>query len=140
MARKLSYWICRRQQKGRLCLRRNDNRKQLCEKCGKAKPKKSPSKHMAALNNSYEHFIDINGGEHCGICGRGPTPGRRLDRDHAHTTGDLGEARGLLCPDCNRHLGGWYTIGRVRALLAYLERHEVRMGRMAIIDTNEGAA
>jgi hypothetical protein len=81
---------------------------------------------MAALNETYEHYIHINGGEHCGICGRGPTPGRRLDRDHEHTTGGLGVPRGLLCSLHNRWLPHWMTLELARGIVAYLERHENR--------------
>jgi hypothetical protein len=126
--RRKTKWLCQRQAKGVKCLHLNPVRKQTCEKCGKAKPAVKRPKHMAALNETYEHYLQINGGEQCGMCGRAPTPGRRLDRDHDHV--GLGYPRGLLCVDCNRHLGHWYTIGRVRSMLAYLERHEARMAEL----------
>jgi hypothetical protein len=95
---------------------------------------------MAALNASYEDYIEIQGGEYCGMCGitRAQTknPQKKLQRDHVHTPNGLGEARGLLCFPCNLHLGDWYTIGRVRSMLAYLERHEARMAEL----TEEEAA
>jgi hypothetical protein len=32
---------------------------------------------MAALDLTYEHYVEINGGEHCGICGKPRSPERR---------------------------------------------------------------
>lgn len=80
---------------------------------------------MQALNLSYEHYIEINGGEFCAICGTLPKPNRKLDRDHAHE-GD-GIARGLLCTKCNRTLiktrfGLQVTPEWLRAAADYLER------------------
>lgn len=80
---------------------------------------------MKALDLSYEEYIAINGGEHCGICGAPPVPGRKLDRDHEHV-GD-GVARGLLCKKCNRSLvktryGLEMTPAWLRAAADYLER------------------
>lgn len=74
---------------------------------------------MVALDLTYEDYIRLNGGEHCGICTRGRTGGRRLDRDHDHGTGT---ARGLLCSRCNRALPSWVTAEWLRAAIAYLER------------------
>jgi hypothetical protein len=105
--------------------------------CGKARPPKRQPKHMAALNNSYEHFVEINGGEHCGICKAPPLPHRRLDRDHAHTTGGLGEPRGLLCRFCNMRLSYQMTEEWLEATLAYVRRHRLRMEALT---TDEEAA
>jgi len=52
------------------------------------------------LEVPYEQWVK-RFGESCGICGRGPSPTRRLDRDHDHRTGEM---RGLLCHLCNRNL------------------------------------
>ena len=42
---------------------------------------------MAALEQSYEVYLELNGGrEECAICGA-PRRGKRLDRDHNHLTG-----------------------------------------------------
>jgi hypothetical protein len=78
---------------------------------------------MAALKIPYEVYIEINGGEHCGICGRKPLPHRRLDRDHDHRTG---KPRGLLCHSCNRTLKHSVTISWMWAAIAYLRRAAAR--------------
>ncbi|MGH8525107.1 MAG: endonuclease domain-containing protein [Gammaproteobacteria bacterium] len=75
---------------------------------------------MAALDLTYEQYVEINGGEHCGICGKEPD-GRRLDRDHDHKTG---RPRGLLCWACNRQLRTWATVEWLRSAAMYLERLE----------------
>lgn len=75
---------------------------------------------MTALDLSYEHYIEINGGEYCGICGAPPKPHKRLDRDHDHKTG---LPRGLLCWACNRQLRTWATVEWLTAATAYLKRH-----------------
>lgn len=77
-----------------------------------------PPKHMKALDFDYEHYIKINGGEHCALCGQLPKS-RRLDRDHDHKTG---MARGLLCHRCNRALPSWITPEWLRKAIEYLER------------------
>lgn len=119
-------WTCTRQSKGVRCYTLNPAGTRKCRECGKARPKKSPPKHMAALNEDYEHYIAINGGEHCGICGRGPSPGRKLDRDHDHST-PLGTPRGLLCSLHNRWLPRWMTLELAEAMTAYLRRYEERV-------------
>lgn len=83
---------------------------------------------MAALDLPYEHYVEINGGEFCGICGDPPKPGRRLCRDHAHEGN--GTPRGLLCVKCNRFLvkqryGLKVTADWLRRAAAYHERTEV---------------
>lgn len=81
---------------------------------------------MKALDEPYETFVALNGGENCGICECPPKKTRRHHRDHDHLTG---KPRGILCPVCN----GWLTarVGRSSKLLtpdflrraaAYLER------------------
>lgn len=92
-----------------------------CPTCGAARLKKTKPKHMAALDLPYEQYVQINGGEHCAVCGTGPTEMRRLDRDHDHKTG---LPRGLLCHRHNRMLSprmGW-TPDALRAAAVYLER------------------
>lgn len=77
---------------------------------------------MAALDIPYEEYIRINGGEHCALCGKLPSAGRRLDRDHDHRTG---QPRGLLCGGrmgCNRRLGRVDNIAWLEAAVAYLRR------------------
>jgi hypothetical protein len=136
-------WACTRQTAGVKCNTMNEPGTRKCRICGKPRPPKRKPQHMGALvRHDYDYFTEINGGEYCGICGitRAQTknPEKRLMRDHAHTTTGLGEPRGLLCFDCNWHLGTWYTPERVRAMLDYLERHETRMARK-IIDESEAA-
>lgn len=80
---------------------------------------------MAALDIAYEQYVEINGGERCGICGAAAKPNRRLNRDHEHAGN--GKPRGLLCPKCNRFLvqtryGLVVTAEWLRAAAAYLER------------------
>ena len=85
----------------------------------KRKAKRKPA-HMKALELSYEQYIEINGGEHCGICQSAPKS-RRLDRDHDHKTG---RPRGLLCHLCNRALSTRVTPEWLAAAALYLARHE----------------
>jgi hypothetical protein len=71
----------------------------------------------------YEQWVE-QFGERCGICGKPPKPGRRLDRDHDHATG---EPRGLLCGmPCNRALTSRMTAEWLRAAAAYLDAAEDR--------------
>lgn len=75
---------------------------------------------MAALELSYDEYVKLNGGEHCGICGsRQKKDGPRLHRDHDHR---LGKPRGLLCFPCNSALRPYMTAEWVRRALEYLER------------------
>jgi hypothetical protein len=132
--REPKFWTCTRQKDGVKCNTLVPVAKKKCTVCDKPRPPKRTKKHMTALKaHDYDYFIEITGGEHCGICGvtRAQTknPEKRLMRDHAHTTTGLGEPRGLLCFDCNWHLGNWYTPERVERMLAYLLAHERRMGR-----------
>jgi hypothetical protein len=81
---------------------------------------------MAALDIPYETYVRINGGEHCAICLRRPSPGRRLDRDHDHRTG---QPRGLLCGGrmgCNRRLGRVDDVRWLASAAWYLESAAVR--------------
>lgn len=79
---------------------------------------------MSALDVPYEHYVELNGGEYCGICGKTPEPGKRLHRDHEHK--GVGRPRGLLCFPCNLQLKHTSTVEWLRAAAAYLERVEAR--------------
>ena len=135
--RRKTKWLCQRQSKGKKCLTLNPIRAQKCSACGKPKPKPKRPQHMAALNESYEHYIQIQGGEFCGICGKGPELNRRLDRDHAHTTSGLGEPRGLLCRGDNMKMQYWMTVEWMEAALEYLRAHEARMRGLAETITDD---
>lgn len=112
-------WTCRK------CGHKNFTRLlQKCEKCQAPRPKRKRPAHTIALDFPYEHYVAINGGEHCGVCGRGPSPIRRLDRDHDHRTK---EPRGLLCPLHNRMLKSRLEPD-IRKLVEYLDRHEIKRG------------
>lgn len=112
-------WTCQRVTGGEKCGMVNPARFQICQDCKKKRaPRKRPA-HMAALDLSYEEYIALNGGEHCAICGRGPSATRRLDRDHCHRSG---RARGLLCFSCNRALNDRVTPAWLRSAADYLER------------------
>src|SRR5207253_2386160 len=86
-------WTCQRRSAGEKCGHLNGGRKRRCEACGKPRPARRRPAHMAALDVPYEEYVRLNGGEHCGICGAAPKPGRRLDRDHEHK--GVGTPRGL---------------------------------------------
>lgn len=64
-------------------------------------------------------------GRCCAICRRAADDfDRDLAVDHDHNTGKV---RGLLCPDCNRGLGGFNDdIELIRKALRYLEKHSAR--------------
>ena len=126
MARRKAFWICDRRTAGVKCATRNPNLKQKCGTCGKPKRKRSVPKHMIALNESYEHYIELNRGERCGICGAAPKT-KRLDRDHDHKTG---LPRGLLCSRCNRAVPFWMTVEWAEAMGAYLRRHQDRLDEL----------
>lgn len=129
MATRKPTWTCTRQANKVECRAVNPNRFQLCKTCGKRKPKRKTASHTQSLNLTYEEYIELNGGEFCGICFRTraelPDPSRKLDRDHTHDpTMGVEAARGLLCRECNRKAKKWLKIEWVRGLLAYLERVE----------------
>ena len=108
-------WRCRG------CLSVNGSRKRKCGACNKARPKRRRPTHLKALTLTYEQYVELNGGDHCGIttCERGPSPTRRLDRDHDHKTG---KPRGLLCVRHNRMLDSRTSPTELRACADYLER------------------
>jgi hypothetical protein len=120
-------WTCQRVSGGQKCRHVNENRLRLCGRCRKPKPKPRRPEHMAALDIPYAVYVEMFG-ERCGICGRPPTDGKKLRRDHSHK-GD-GHPRGLLCW---RHNVGLQMFGDddpdlLRAAAAYLERAAVRPG------------
>lgn len=113
-------WTCQRVSGGVKCRAKNPSRKRICWACGKSRPVKKRPAHMAALKLSYEHYVALNGGEACGICGGVQKPGgRRLHRDHCHRTG---RPRGILCFRCNKALPAWMDADWLRAAARYLDR------------------
>jgi hypothetical protein len=110
----IRYWTCRK------CSTMTPRRKQKCQSCGGPRPVRRRPKHMAALDLPYEAYVELNGGEHCGICGTVRKPGgNRLHRDHDHRTG---LARGILCFRCNAALRPYMTLVWLRAAVKYVER------------------
>lgn len=87
--------------------------------CTGRKPRAQPNSSTTALAIPYEDYVRLNGGEHCGICGRVPDFGRKLHRDHDHRTA---EPRGVLCFQCNHRLRVGITLGWLRLAVRYLER------------------
>lgn len=114
------YWRCRRVKAGVACGTLNLRTRPKCAECGGPRPKPRQPKHKRALEMPYEQWV-ATFGERCGVCGRGPSEGRRLDRDHCHTSG---RARGLLCVRCNRALPNWMSVEWLRSAAAYLARAE----------------
>jgi hypothetical protein len=114
------FWTCQRVSGGVRCRHRNPNRKRNCEQCGKPRPPRKRPMHMSALALPYEHYVQINGSETCGICGAAPKPGKKLHRDHDHR--GVGTPRGTLCFRCNAALRPYMTLEWLRAAAAYLER------------------
>lgn len=116
-------WTCQRTAGKVKCGHTNPNRKTLCERCGKRKRDRSGERpaHMSALSYSYDWYVALNGGEHCGICG---TTRLALHRDHEHK--GIGTPRGLLCWPCNSRLPDRVDLSWLRAAVAYLERVEAR--------------
>jgi hypothetical protein len=115
----VSGWTCQRVSAGQTCRHLNPSRAKKCGACGKFRPAKRRPEFVAL---DYAAYIALSGGEHCGICGAHPN-GRRLDRDHDHSTG---QPRGLLCRVCNRTLSTRFgfplTPQWLRAAADYLER------------------
>ena len=104
-------WTCKK------CRAVNPRVKQKCPECGNKRPVRKTNA-QKALVEPYEAWV-ARFGETCGICGRGPSQRRRLDRDHCHASG---RSRGLLCARCNRALPNWVTPEWCRAAAIYLER------------------
>lgn len=118
------YWTCQRTSAGVRCQKINPNRKRKCERCGKTRPARKRPEHMRALDLTYEQYVEIQGGEFCGICGATQKAGGpRLHRDHDHRQG---VARGLLCFPCNSALRPYMTLEWLTSAVAYLERVEER--------------
>lgn len=70
----------------------------------------------------YERLIELQGGEHCAICGKQENDlGRRFAIDHDWETDEI---RGLLCRRCNHAIGNTRKQGMewLAAAVAYLER------------------
>ena len=118
------FWTCQRTTAGVRCRASNPNRVQKCSRCGKRRPKRERPAHMSALATSYDYYTALNGGEHCGICGALPKPGRRLHRDHEHE--GVGFPRGLLCFRCNAALRPYMGATWLRAALTYVTRADER--------------
>lgn len=129
--RRKTQWACTRQSKGVKCNTLNPIRAQKCSACGKAKPRPAPKKHMAGLNYDYEHYKEINGGEHCGICfttvSELKNPQKKFARDHDHSAIGLGNPRGLLCTRCNMRLSYQMTAEWLEAAAAYVRRADERI-------------
>lgn len=112
------FWTCRKITHGDVCGARNPNRRRKCSACGKPRTSRKRPAHMAVLDKPYDWWV-ATFGERCGICGKEPSPGRRLDRDHDHKTGI---ARGLLCHRHNRGLDWFSGVEELRMAATYLER------------------
>jgi hypothetical protein len=103
-------WTCR-------CGQKWAGTKKKCT-CGVRRPVRKKPAHQLVLEIPYEVWV-ARYGERCGICGRPPSAQRNLDRDHDHRTG---EARGLLCHQCNRGLRDWVTAEWLDKAAAYLRK------------------
>jgi hypothetical protein len=113
-------WTCQRVKDGIKCGSGNPSRNRKCKTCGKPRPARKRPAHMTALDVTYERYVELNGGEDCGICGATQKEGgRRLHRDHCHRTAT---PRGILCFRCNAALRPYMTLEWLRAAVAYLER------------------
>ena len=128
----VKYWSCP-------CGTRNERRKQRCanEDCRRKRPKRRVPAHARTLRDDpYTVYERVNADIHavaqsgewtpdsCGVCGKAPTTGRHMDRDHDHITG---RPRGLACPGnqgCNALMPRQLTLERARLIVAYLERVE----------------
>lgn len=131
-------WTCQRVTAGQPCRTKNPRIKRNCVKCGKPRPKTRQPAHMTALELSYEQYVELNGGDHCGICGVPRPSTRRLDRDHCHE--GEGRPRGLLCHRCNRALARWVSVEWLRAAIVYLERDTAPPGVRAVTPLDERRA
>lgn len=118
-----SFWTCQRVTAGVKCGHLNGARRRLCISCGKPRPARRKPAHMRALDLPYEAYVELQGGEFCGVCGAPPKPGRKLHREHDHT--GAGFPRGLACWPCNRKLGNADEAWLLRAL-AYVRKANAR--------------
>jgi hypothetical protein len=66
----------------------------------------------------YDEMLEDQGGG-CALCGRPPSPTRRLDLDHDHRRMVI---RGLLCWRCNRALPSWMTAEWLARAAEYVTR------------------
>lgn len=80
------------------------------------RPKKTLA-FLAPFRPYYDRFLEKQGGV-CGVCGRPPSPNRKLDMDHDHHGMYV---RGLLCHRCNRALPSWMDSKWLRAAADYLD-------------------
>lgn len=110
-------WKCRK------CGQRNARIKQKCCHCGNKRPAARRVAHKEIMEVPYPVW-EAAFGNRCNVCGVSARPGRNLDRDHDHKTG---EARGLLCHRCNRILTVWVTIDWLERAAAYLRRPRVKL-------------
>lgn len=130
MAEQVKTWKCQRRVGGVVCGQVNVKPKRKCSACGGLKRKKRRPKHAAVLDTRpYAEWV-AEFGARCGICGWTPTATshhQRLQRDHDHAPGPTyGQARGLLCFQCNIMLKRRHTLDWMRRAVAYLERAEQR--------------
>lgn len=115
------FWTCQRVDHGSKCRHLNPNRQSRCSRCGKRRPARKSPAHLSALKLPYEYYVQINGGEHCGVCGKRPGATRKLDKDHEHV--GVGRPRGLLCWRHNKALEMFSDDPvLLRAAADYLER------------------
>lgn len=107
-------WKCRK------CGERWPRVKRKCKVCGKLRPVRKTNA-QKALVEPYEVWAK-EFGEACNICGATQKPGgRRLHRDHEHSSG---KRRGILCFKCNSGLRTYMTAAWLEKAAAYLRRAE----------------
>lgn len=77
--------------------------------------------HYKLSLSEYEQMLRDQEGN-CAICGRSPDGFKRAFAvDHDHVSGKV---RGILCPDCNRGLGGFRDdLAIVEKAVEYLKRN-----------------
>lgn len=112
-------WTCQRVTDGVRCGKVNPRKFHICRSCGKRRPPTRKPAHLSALELPYEAYVELNGGESCGICGDPPKVGKRLYRDHDHRRA---VPRGVLCFPCNSALRPYMDADWLRRALAYVER------------------
>jgi len=78
-------------------------------------------RHYDITLGDYEGILAAQGGV-CAICGRSPEEFKlTFAVDHNHITGKV---RGVVCPDCNRGLGGFHDDPvLVEKALEYLKKN-----------------